>query len=50
MPTYCPESADKFAALVRPYFAIDDVGYTAFKYLHSEITEFIVCGHKSEAA
>lgn len=44
--TYCPDSADKFAKMMEQYFAIDDVGYTSFKYLHSSITEFIVCAHK----
>ncbi len=44
--TYCPDSAEKFAKMMEKYFAIDDVGYTSFKYLHSSITEFIVCAHK----
>lgn len=46
IPTYCPPDADSFAALVGEFFAVDDVGYTSFKYLHSTITEFIVCCHK----
>ncbi|MEW5728911.1 MAG: class I SAM-dependent methyltransferase [Pseudomonadota bacterium] len=47
IPTYCPPDADTFAALVGKFFAVDDVGYTSFKYLHSTITEFIVCCHKA---
>jgi len=49
VPTYCPDTAEKFADVVRPYFAIDELGYTAFKYLHSEITEFIICAHKPDS-
>ncbi|KKU14076.1 MAG: methyltransferase [Parcubacteria group bacterium GW2011_GWC2_45_7] len=44
--SYCPPDARTFAELIRPYFNIDDVGYSAHKYLHSEIQEFIICAHK----
>ena len=44
---YCPETAQDFAALVKEHFSVDDVGFHAHKYLHSEIQEFIVCGHKN---
>jgi len=44
--TYCPDSAEKFAEIVGSYFDVDDVGFTSFKYLHSAITEYIVCAHK----
>ena len=44
--TYCLDSAEKFAKMMEEYFVIDDIGYTSFKYLHSSITEFIVCAHK----
>lgn len=47
IPTYCPPDAESFAAMVGKVFAVDDVGYTSFKYLHSTITEYIVCCHKA---
>lgn len=45
--SYCPPTADAFAALVREHLAIDDVGYSSHKLFHSEIQEFIVCAHKA---
>lgn len=44
--SYCPKDKDSFIALVKPIFEIDDVGYSAHKYFHSEIEEFIICAHK----
>lgn len=44
--SYCPMSATAFAEIVRPFFAIDDIGYSSHRYFHSEIQEFIVCAHK----
>lgn len=46
VPTYCPQTAEKFAKIVEPWFVIDDVGFTHHRYCGSEIQEFIVCGHK----
>ena len=46
VPTYCP-TEKRFHELVNEYFNIDDVGFTAFKYMHSAITEYIVCAHKA---
>lgn len=43
---YCPSDALSFAALVGNFFVVDDIGYSAHKYFHSEIQEFIVCAHK----
>lgn len=44
--SYCPKDAQSFAAIVKPYFLIEDAGYSAHKYFHSEIQEFIICGYK----
>ncbi len=46
VPTYCPKDVT-FHDLVREYFDIDDTGYTSHSYCGSEITEYIVCAHKS---
>lgn len=43
--SYCPENAHAFAEIVRPFFSIDDVGYSSHKYFQSEIEEFIICAH-----
>ncbi len=45
--SYCPKNAESFAEVVKPFFVIDDVGYSSHGYFHSEIQEFIVCGHKA---
>lgn len=44
--SYCPKDAEIFADLVKPIFQIDDVGYSAHRYFHSAIEEFIICAHK----
>ena len=44
--SYCPKDAQTFMELVKPIFAIDDVGFSWHKYFHSEIQEFIICAHK----
>jgi len=46
MPTYCPNEKT-FHELVGTYFSVDDIGYTAHKYCGSEITEYIICAHKT---
>lgn len=43
----CLPDVGSFLSLIKPYFEIDDVGYSAHKLFHSEIHEFIVCCHKS---
>ena len=45
--TYCPVSADAFAAEIKPWFNVTDVGFTHYKYCGGEIQEFIVCAHKA---
>ena len=47
VPTYCPQSAERFTEVIKPWFVIDDVGFTHHRYFKSEIQEFIVCGHKA---
>ena len=47
VPTYCPKDAASFSERVARHLTIDDVGYAAHKYCGSEITEYIVCGHKA---
>jgi ubiquinone/menaquinone biosynthesis C-methylase UbiE len=47
VPTYCPQSAERFTEIIKPWFTIDDVGFTHHRYFKSEIQEFIVCGHKA---
>lgn len=46
VPTYCPPS-ERFVDIIKPWFTIDDVGFTHHRYYKSEIQEFIVCGHKA---
>ncbi|MBI4449950.1 class I SAM-dependent methyltransferase [Candidatus Uhrbacteria bacterium] len=45
--SYCPPTAEEFAALVREHLTIDDIGYSSHKLFHSEIQEFIICAHKA---
>lgn len=45
--SYCPEHAEAFTEMVKPFFVIDDVGYSSHKYFHSEIEEFIICAHRA---
>lgn len=45
--SYCPQSAEAFAAMIAPHLTVDDIGYSAHKLLHSEIEEFIVCARQS---
>ena len=44
VPTWCPNE-ERFAEIIGNHFAIDDIGYSAHKYMRSEITEHIICGH-----
>ena len=46
VPTYCPNS-ERFVEVIKPWFVIDDVGFTHHRYFKSEIQEFIVCGHEA---
>lgn len=46
VPTYCPNE-ERFAELIGQRFEIDDIGYSAHKYMNSEITEHIICAHKT---
>ena len=44
---YFPESSDAFVALVKSAgFAVDDVGYSGFRYQDHDGYEYIVCAHK----
>lgn len=43
---YCPENERVFASLVREFFEVDDIGFSAHKYFQSEIQEFIICARK----
>ena len=43
---YCPQSAEAFADMIRPYLHVDEVGFTAHKFFDSVEQEFIVCAHK----
>ena len=43
---YCPASADAFADRVGRRFAVDDVGFTAHRFLQYAEQEYIVCAHK----
>jgi len=45
--SYCPRDTQTFVELVKPFLVIDDVGYSAHKYFHSEIHEFTICAHKA---
>lgn len=46
--TYCLGDERKFVELLRPWFIVDDVGFAAHKYLHSEIFEYIACARTPE--
>jgi len=46
IPIYCPEHIESFVELVKPWFSIDDVGFTHYSYYDNEAQEFIVCAHK----
>jgi SAM-dependent methyltransferase len=45
VPTYCPSSPEVFRELLAP-FVVDDLGFAAHKYLHSEIYEYVACVRK----
>lgn len=48
VPTYCPGSQEAFLELLKP-FLVDDVGFAAHKYWHSEIFEYLACVRKPAA-
>lgn len=48
VPTYCPSSPEIFRDLLARRFVVDDMGFAAHKYLHSEIYEYIACARKAE--
>jgi len=45
VPTWCPDEG-RFSEIIGKRFVIDDTGYSAHKYMNSEITEYIICAHK----
>jgi SAM-dependent methyltransferase len=47
VPTYCPSSPDIFRELLAR-FIVDDLGFAAHKYLHSEIYEYVACARKQD--
>ena len=42
--SYCLKSEEDFINLVKPYFKIEDSGFTSHKIFKKQITEFIICG------
>lgn len=44
--TYCVKSNSEFKKLVKPFFKIIDLGFTAHKVFGRKIKEFIICGEK----
>lgn len=46
--TYCLSDEKAFVELLRPCFVVDDIGFAAHKYMHSEIFEYIVCARTPE--
>lgn len=44
---YCPKTAEQFAELIKPFFIVDEVGFTAHRFFDYAEQEFIVCARKA---
>lgn len=43
---YCPLDEGRFVKLLEPYLRIEDVGFSAHRYMNREIFEYIACVRK----
>jgi SAM-dependent methyltransferase len=44
--SYCPADEDRFRKLLEPHFKIDDIGFTAHRYMGRENFEYIACARR----